>query len=295
MNNRYDFIYVFDVKDGNPNGDPDAGNLPRIDPETSQGLVSDVCIKRKIRNYVALKYKYQNRYNIYVREKAVLNEIHTEAYIKTGNERFIDKKEGKSIKGKEGEKAAEQAQAWLCENYFDIRTFGAVMSTKIKCGQVRGPVQLTISRSVDAIDYQDLSITRCAVTTQDEAEQHDSTMGRKSFVPYGLYVGHGFISPFFAYKTGFSNEDLSLLWEAFKCMFDQDHSAARGEMILRKLYIFKHDSELGNAPAYQLFDRLRITKKKEYSGFPRSYDDYEILLNTDDLPNGVVLDEASLL
>lgn len=293
MNNRYDFIFIFDVKDGNPNGDPDAGNLPRMDPETSQGLVSDVCIKRKVRNYLIMCPDRQKGNDIYIKEKAILNNIHKEAYIATGNEQALS---GNEKKRKGSADTAEQAQKWLCENYYDIRTFGAVMSTGVNCGQVRGPVQLTISRSVDPIDYQDLSITRCAVATEEESEKQSGdnrTMGLKSIVPYGLYVGHGFVSPFFAHKTGFKDNDLETLWKAFKNMFDLDHSAARGEMTLRKLIIFRHDSELGNAPAHDLFERLTISKQS--ASAPRSYSDYKITLNTQDLPQGVTLDENSIL
>lgn len=294
MLNRYDFIYVFDVKDGNPNGDPDAGNLPRIDPETSQGLVSDVCIKRKIRNFVMLAKNNDDKYNIYIRERAVLNTIHKDAYIATGHDDLLENTKDNKRKGTA--ETADEAQAWLCKHYYDIRTFGAVMSTGVNCGQVRGPVQLTISRSVDPIDYQDLSVTRCAVATEEEAEKQSGdnrTMGRKAIVPYGLYVGHGFVSPFFAQKTGFSEDDLKLLWDSMKNMFEYDRSASRGEMSLRKLIIYKHESELGNAQAYELFDRLSIVKVTE--GAPRSFKDYEIKLNLENLPQGVSIDSNSIV
>ena len=294
INNRYDFVFVFDVTMGNPNGDPDAGNQPRIDAETGRGMVSDVAIKRKIRNFVAMLHGYKRPYDIYVRERAVLNKLNTEAYAATGHEELLATSDKSKRAG--NEESIKDARKWICDNYFDVRTFGAVMSTKVNCGQVRGPVQLTISQSVDPIDYQDMTITRCAVSSEDEADKQagdNRTMGRKSVVPYGLYVGHGFVSPFFAKDTGFGDSDLEILWQAIKNMFEVDRAASRGEMCLHKLIIFKHDSEIGNAPAFDLFRRVRI---KRISDSPaRCIDDYEIILNDADLPQGVAIDERSLL
>ena len=285
--NRYDFVLLFDVKDGNPNGDPDAGNLPRLDAETGHGLVTDVSLKRKVRNFVGLVKSEQPPYEIYVKEKAILNNQHKRAYVGIGREDLLagdDKK-------RKGGNAVDDARAWMCRNFFDVRTFGAVMSTGINCGQVRGPVQLTFARSIDPIVASEHSITRMAVATEAEAEKQEGdnrTMGRKHTVPYGLYMAHGFVSSFLAKQTGFSEDDLELLWQALCQMFEHDRSAARGEMTTRGLYVFKHDSELGNAPAYALFDRIQIHRKVDVE-VPRNFSDYEIMINEAGLPNGVTL------
>lgn len=285
--NRYDFVLLFDVKDGNPNGDPDAGNLPRLDAETGHGLVTDVALKRKVRNYVGLVKGEQPPYEIYVKEKAILNNQHKRAYVGIGREDLLV---GDDKKRKGGE-AVDDARAWMCRNFYDVRMFGAVMSTGVNCGQVRGPVQLTFARSVDPIVTQEHAITRMAVATEEEAKKQEGdnrTMGRKHTVPYGLYVAHGFVSAFLAKQTGFSEEDLNLLWQALSQMFEHDRSAARGEMTTRGLYVFKHDSELGNAPAHALFERIRV-KRKDGVEVPRSFEDYEVKVNGADLPAGVTL------
>ncbi|MBL4620764.1 MAG: type I-C CRISPR-associated protein Cas7/Csd2 [Immundisolibacteraceae bacterium] len=289
LENRYDFVLLFDVKDGNPNGDPDAGNLPRVDTETGCGLVTDVSIKRKIRNFVGLVHEEQPPFEIYIKEKAVLNLQHERAYIGVGAEEEL--KSDKKRKGKA--ETVEKARQWMCKNFFDVRTFGAVMSTAVNCGQVRGPVQLTFARSVDPIVVSEHSITRMAVATEAEAEKQDGdnrTMGRKHTVPYGLYVAHGFISAHLANQTGFSETDLELLWQSLTNMFEHDRSAARGEMATRGLYVFKHDSKLGNAPAHSLFDRIN-PKLKEGVTVPRAFSDYQIDLDETDLPQGVVLNK----
>lgn len=294
IKNRYDFMLVFDVKDGNPNGDPDAGNLPRVDAETGQGLVTDVCLKRKVRNYVQLTKDAADGYDIFVKEKAILNNEIDGAYAKLGidlakapADSADGKKRNKEGQGQGGEIASARAQ--MCRDYFDIRTFGAVMSTGANAGQVRGPVQLTFARSVDPIVTMEHSITRMAVATEAEAEKQggdNRTMGRKNTVPYGLYVAYGFVSPALAAQTGFSQEDLEELWKALVGMFDQDHSAARGMMATQKLIVFKHDSALGNAPSHKLFDRVRIARKADVS-VPRSFGDYEVSVPSDGLPAGV--------
>lgn len=285
LNNRYDFALLFDVRDGNPNGDPDAGNLPRLDAETGHGLVTDVSLKRKVRNFVGLTKGEAPPYEIYVKEKAVLNRAHVRAYQAIGK---ADLLEGDDKKRKGGE-AVDEAREWMCRNFFDVRAFGAVMSLGVNCGQVRGPVQMTFARSVDPIVAQEHSITRMAVATEAEAEKQDGdnrTMGRKHTVPYGLYIGHGFVSSFLAKQTGFSEEDLALLWNSLTYMFEHDRSAARGEMSTRGLFVFKHDSELGNAPAYSLFERIQARKRVD---IPRSFADYEVTVNDADLPSGVTL------
>lgn len=262
LTNRYDFVLLFDVTNGNPNGDPDAGNLPRMDSETGHGLATDVALKRKVRNFVGLLKGEQPPYEIYVKEKAILNNQHKRAYVGIGRAELL---EGDDKKRKGGD-AVDEARTWMCRNFFDIRTFGAVMSTGINCGQVRGPVQLTFARSIDPIVAQEHSITRMAVATEAEAEKQEGdnrTMGRKHTVPYGLYRSHGFVSAFLAKQTGFSEEDLQLLWQALTQMFEHDRSAARGEMATRGLYVFKHDSELGNAPAHKLFDLIRVARKDD--------------------------------
>lgn len=285
LTNRYDFVLLFDVKDGNPNGDPDAGNLPRLDAETGHGLVTDVSLKRKVRNFVGLVKGEQPPYEIYVKEKAILNKTHERAYKGIGK---ADLLKGDDKKRKGGD-AVGEARNWMCKNFFDVRTFGAVMSTGVNCGQARGPVQLTFARSIDPVIAQEHSITRMAVATEAEAEKQDGdnrTMGRKHTVPYGLYVAHGFVSSFLAKQTGFGEDDLELLWQALGQMFEHDRSAARGEMATRGLYVFKHDSELGNAPAHALFDRVQVQKK---SDVPRSFADYAVTVNEADMPTGVSL------
>lgn len=289
IQNRYDFVLLFDVQDGNPNGDPDAGNLPRVDAETGKGLVTDVCLKRKVRNYVGLKHGEQPPFEIYVKEKAVLNKQHERAYVGIGAEDVL--KDDKKRKG--GDKVGE-ARDWMCENFFDVRTFGAVMSTGINCGQVRGPVQMTFARSVDPVVTLEHSITRMAVATEAEAEKQDGdnrTMGRKFTVPYGLYTAHGFISAPLAVQTGFSEEDLTLLWESLNNMFEHDRSAARGMMATRKLVVFKHESNMGNAPAHALFERVHAKLKADVTA-PRSFADYDVSVNSDNLPHGVSILEV---
>jgi len=287
LENRYDFVLLFDVTNGNPNGDPDAGNLPRLDAETGNGLVTDVSLKRKVRNYVGLVKQEQPPFEIYVKEKAILNNQHKRAYLGIGR---ADLLEGDDKKRKGGD-AVDDARAWMCRNFFDVRSFGAVMSTGVNCGQVRGPVQLTFARSIDPIVAQEHSITRMAVATEAEAEKQEGdnrTMGRKHTVPYGLYRAHGFVSAFLAKQTGFSEEDLQLLWQALTQMFEHDRSAARGEMATRGLYVFKHESELGNAPAHALFDRV-LVKRKEGVDVPRRFEDYQVTASDADLPPGVTL------
>jgi CRISPR-associated protein Csd2 len=289
IQNRYDFVLLFDVKDGNPNGDPDAGNLPRVDAETGQGLVTDVAIKRKIRNYVGLIKEEKPPFEIYIKEKAILNQTHERAYVEVGAEAEL-KVEGNKRKG--SAETVIKARDWICANFFDVRTFGAVMSTGVNCGQVRGPIQLTFSRSVDSVVSQEHAITRMAVATEKEAEKQQGdnrTMGRKYTIPYGLYRAHGFISASLAGQTGFSEEDLELFWQSLINMFDHDRSAARGEMTCRGLYLFKHDSKLGNAPAHTLFERITIDPCGEKT--PRAFDDYKdkIKINENDLPVGVEL------
>jgi len=286
---RYDFVLLFDVKDGNPNGDPDAGNLPRLDAETGHGLVTDVALKRKVRNFVGLVKGEQPPYEIYVKEKAILNNQHKRAYIGIGREDLLA---GEDKKRKGGD-AVDQARAWMCRNFFDVRSFGAVMSTGINCGQVRGPIQLTFARSIDPIVALKHSITRMAVATEAEAEKQEGdnrTMGRKHTVPYGLYRAHGFVSAFLAKQTGFSEDDLALFWQALCQMFEHDRSAARGEMTTRGLYVFKHDSELGNAPAHALFERVQV-KRKDGVDVPRAFADYRVSVNLEGLPAGVTLEQ----
>jgi len=278
LKNRYDFMLVFDVKDGNPNGDPDAGNLPRVDSETGEGLVTDVCLKRKVRNYVQLTKGTEAGYDIFVKEKAVLNSLVEDAYAELG----INANVKKPAKGEE----IDKGRALMCKKFYDIRTFGAVMSTGANAGQVRGPVQLTFGRSIDPIVTLEHSITRMAVTKVEDIDK-ERTMGRKNTVPYGLYVAYGFVSPALAAQTGFSAEDLETLWTALVNMFDQDHSAARGMMATQKLIIFKHDSALGNAPSHKLFDLVNIAKKEDVV-VPRKFADYEVVVpKKEDLPSGV--------
>lgn len=356
LNHRYDFVLLFEVKDGNPNGDPDAGNLPRMDAETGHGLVTDVSLKRKVRNFVGLLHQYARPFDIYVKEKAVLGRSHVEAFETLGislgeevrqsitseqaqaledlglpegltidqndDEQFeivtasdVDKESVKTwmkdakpnaalkkllnevlkkSKGRAPTKSeSDRGRIWLCQNFFDIRTFGAVLSLKSapNCGQVRGPVQLTFARSVDPIVAQEHSITRMAVATEAEAEKQQGdnrTMGRKHTVPYGLYVAHGFVSGFLAKQTGFSESDLELFWQALAQMFDHDRSAARGEMATRGLYVFKHDTELGSASAYSLFDLIKV-RKTEATNIPRSFADYQVTVDAANVPAGVTL------
>lgn len=278
IKNRIDFVYMFDVQDGNPNGDPDAGNLPRIDAETGMGLVTDVCLKRKVRNYVQVARGCQEGYDIFIKEKAVLNTLIDKAHDDTDVKNSNDK--------------TEAARRFMCKNYYDIRTFGAVMSTGKNAGQVRGPIQFTFARSVDPITYAEHSITRMAVATEKEAEKQggdNRTMGRKATVPYGLYVCHGFISANLAKQTGFSEEDLSLFWEALKNMFDMDRSAARGLMSAQKLIAFKHNSELGNAPANKLFDLVKV--QRLCNDAPRSFKDYSVTVDMEHVPSNITVEE----
>lgn len=291
LKNRIDFVYIFDVQNGNPNGDPDAANAPRVDAEDMHGIVTDVCLKRKVRNYVQTKVseddknEYQEGYDIFVKDKAVLDALVEKVY---------DYESVKTIKDKDKKK--EEAKKLLCKNFFDIRTFGQVIATSGKQDQVRGPIQLTFARSVDEITPRPLSITRCAVTKEekntetDDVRQKERTMGRKNIVPYGLYVCHGFISANLAKQTGFSEEDLALFWEALQNMFDFDRSAARGLMSAQRLIVFKHNSVLGNAPANKLFDLVRI-KPKEKGKIPRSFNDYTVTIDKTGLPANVTVEE----
>ncbi len=263
---RHDFVLIFDVKDGNPNGDPDAGNLPRLDAETGHGLVTDVSLKRKVRNYVGLVKDCAPPYDIYIKEKAVLERTHRAAYEAIGASAELggDDKDAKR-KRKGSADSVEKAREWICKNFYDVRTFGAVMSTGVNCGQVRGPVQMTFARSLDPIVASEHSITRMAVATEAEAEKQDGdnrTMGRKHTVPYGLYRSHGFVSSFLAKQTGFSGDDLELFFKALEDMFEHDRSAARGQMATRGLYVFKHSTDLGNAHAHALFDRLVVVNRE---------------------------------
>ena len=278
LKNRIDFIYIFDVQDGNPNGDPDAGNLPRVDAETGMGLVTDVCLKRKVRNYVQVAKGCTDGYDIFIKERAVLNTLIDAAHEEENVKNAIDK--------------TSAARDVMCKKFFDIRTFGAVMSTGKNAGQVRGPIQFTFARSKDPIAAMEHSITRMAVATEKEAEKQggdNRTMGRKATVPYGLYVCHGFISANLAQQTGFSEEDLALFWDALKNMFDVDRSAARGMMSAQKLIVFKHESVLGNAPANKLFERVII--EKICDGTPRQFSDYKVTIDDKNLPAGVTIEE----
>jgi CRISPR-associated protein Csd2 len=286
---RHDFVLLFDVADGNPNGDPDAGNLPRVDPETMQGLVTDVAIKRKVRDYVDLARG--DRYKIYIQSGGpALNTIHSRAYEALGQ---------KSTGAKQARDDVDKARAWMCQNFYDIRTFGAVMTTGVNCGQVRGPVQLTFARSIDPIVPLDLSITRVAVTREEDARVavseesgemagKQTEMGRKALVPYGLYRAHGFFNPHFAGQTGATEEDLELFWEALRKMWDLDRSSSRGLMGCEGLYVFSHESPLGNAPAQRLFERIRVSRSNGVAA-PRSFSDYTVEVDDRDLPQGVTL------
>lgn len=280
IKNRYEFVVLFDVENGNPNGDPDAGNMPRIDPETGFGIITDVCLKRKIRNYVELIKNDQEKFKIYVKEGSILNNTHKIAYNRSG----IDPKK------KVTKEDIDILRKFMCDNYFDIRTFGAVMSTEVNCGVVRGPVQINFARSVDPIIQQDITITRMAITHEKD-ELNRNTMGRKHIVPYGLYRVEGYVSAALAQKvSGFTEEDLELLWESIENMFENDHSAARGKMALRKFFIFKHTSLLGNSPSHKLFDLITINRKDNERP-ARSFSDYSVIIDKKALPNGVELIE----
>lgn len=281
LNNRYDFVLVFDVRDGNPNGDPDAGNMPRIDPETGHGVITDVCLKRKVRNFVDLTQSGEAGYNIYVREKAVLNQQHALAYQDLNLD--PDKAKADDI---------EKARMWMCQNFYDVRAFGAVMSTKTNCGQVRGPVQLAFAQSLDPVVPREVTVTRMAVTTEQEAETQkggNRTMGHKFIIPYALYRAHGFISAPLAERTGFSEADLGLFWQAVQNMFEHDRSASRGEMATRKLFVFKHGDRLGNAPAHALFERITVRRSGASDAPPRKFSDYSVTADKQNLPDGVEL------
>ncbi|HRX54900.1 MAG TPA: type I-C CRISPR-associated protein Cas7/Csd2 [Verrucomicrobiales bacterium] len=302
MNNRYDFIYLFDAQDANPNGDPDAGNLPRVDTESGQGLITDVCIKRKVRNFVEVVKKDAPNFDIYVKEKAVLIRAHEKAYqalkeqgddLAPATDEAADDTKGKKKKRKGTGDEVEAARQWMCQNFYDVRTFGAVMSIAVNCGQVRGPIQLGFSRSVDPIVISEHAITRMAVATEKEAEaqQGDNrTMGRKFTVPYGLYLTHGFVNPFLAEQTGFSDDDLELFFTALENAFQFDQSAARpaGSMAPRGLLVFKHENQLGKAPSHSLFDRLKIESfektPSEDGKPPRKFVDYLSRITFDDKP-----------
>ena len=286
IKNRYEFMILFDVENGNPNGDPDAGNLPRIDPESGYGLVTDVCLKRKIRNYVELVKESEPGYRIYVKEGVPLNRSDNEAYQSIG----VTDKSVKEAKKKDPD-IDLKIRNYMCDNFFDIRTFGAVMTTFVKaalnCGQVRGPVQLGFAKSIDPVISQEVTITRAAITTEKDAEEKKTEIGRKSIIPYALYRTEGYVSANLARKvTGFSEEDLELLWQAIINMFENDHSAARGNMAVRELIVFKHDSELGNCPAYKLFDAVDVHRKDGVI-CARKYSDYEVTLHTEKIPDSV--------
>jgi len=283
IDRRYEFAILFDVENGNPNGDPDAGNMPRIDPETGLGIVTDVCLKRKIRNYVEIVKPDQSpaktRFNIYVKENSVLNLQHKEAYDALGL-----KPEDKKLPADRDK--AESLTSFMCEHFYDIRTFGAVMTTGINCGQIRGPVQLNFARSIDPILQQDVTITRVAVTTEKDAKDKQHEMGRKHIVPYGLYLAQGYVSANLAGRSGFDKDDLELLWEAIVNLFEHDHSAARGKMATRKLIIFEHSTPLGNAPSHKLFDLVHVTRK-DPAAPARNFSDYEVTIDQDKVPAGI--------
>ncbi|MGI6001031.1 MAG: type I-C CRISPR-associated protein Cas7/Csd2 [Candidatus Merdisoma sp.] len=286
IKNRYEFVVLFDVENGNPNGDPDAGNLPRIDPESGYGIVTDVCLKRKIRNYVETVKEDAPGYRIYIKENIPLNRSDNEAYQALGT----DEKKIKELK-KSTPDIDRKIRDFMCGNFYDIRTFGAVMTTFVKaalnCGQVRGPVQLGFARSIDPIITQEVTITRVAITTEADAEKKSTEMGRKNIVPYGLYRVEGYISANLARKvTGFTEEDLELLWEALINMFEIDHSAARGKMAVRELIVFKHSKELGDCPAYKLFDAVEVQKKDDVL-YPRKYQDYTVTIHKEQIPDTV--------
>lgn len=286
IENRYDFVVLFDVENGNPNGDPDAGNMPRIDPETGYGIVTDVCLKRKIRNYIETVKEGEKGYRIYIKESVPLNKSDREAYDYLG----VNEK-GVAAKKKEDPELDLKIRNFMCENFYDIRTFGAVMVTFVKaalnCGQVRGPVQMSFARSVDPIVPQEVTITRVAITTEADAEKKGTEMGRKHVIPYALYRAEGYISANLAQKvTGFSEEDLALLWQAIINMFEDDHSAARGKMAVRELIVFQHECKLGNAPSHKLFETVSVARKDPTTP-ARQYSDYQVEVRTDVLPAGV--------
>ncbi len=282
LKNRYEFVVLYDVENGNPNGDPDAGNMPRIDYETGYGIVTDVCIKRKVRNYVEIAKAGQKGFDIYVKDGVILNEINRIAYDSL-------KLEPEDKKLPKDEKDAKKITEFMCQNFFDIRTFGAVMTTKINCGQVRGPVQFSFSKSIDPIIQQEVSITRMAVTDkEDKAAEAGHTIGKKFIVPYALYRMEGYISPFFAKQTGFSEEDKEVLFEALKNMFEHDRSAARGKMAVRGFWVFRHDTELGNAPANKLFETITI-KRKDENKPARAFEDYEVKIS--ETPKGITVEQ----
>jgi len=284
IQNRYEFVYLFDVENGNPNGDPDAGNMPRIDPETNHGIVTDVCLKRKIRNFVQISKQNRSPNEIYVLERSILTNTQGRAHEAVEEQ-------------SRGDKATKNrlARKWMCHNFFDVRTFGAVMSLKDNnCGQVRGPVQMNFARSIEPITPLEVTITRMAVATEKEAKDQEGdnrTMGRKHIVPYALYRAEGYVSAHLAEDTGFCEDDLDLLWEALKNMFDHDHSAARGKMNARKLVVFKHSSALGNAPAHKLFDLVAVARNANADGPARAFSDYEVNVNNAGVPSGVELIE----
>ena len=283
IENRYEFVMLFDVEFGNPNGDPDAGNMPRVDPETSHGIVTDVCLKRKIRDYVDLVREENPRFQIYVRNGVILNAQHERAY------KALDLKPVEKQLPKEEEEARKVTE-FMCENFYDIRTFGAVMTTKVNCGQVRGPVQMNFAQSVDPIVPQGITITRVAITSKEDAEKKRQEMGRKHVIPYALYRIEGYVSASLAQKTGFDEEDIDLLWEALKNLFEHDHSAARGKMATRRLFVFKHNSMLGCAPSHVLFDMIKVSKKNPVNP-ARSFTDYVVSIQKDKIPEGVILNE----
>lgn len=285
IQNRYEFVYLFDVENGNPNGDPDAGNMPRIDPETGHGLVTDVCLKRKVRNFVDIAKNDTEGFNIYVAEKAVLNQTNEMAY------KALELKPEKKKLPKKWEDARKVTR-WMCDNFYDVRTFGAVMTTEVNCGQVRGPVQFTFAKSIEPIVPAEFSITRMAVTNERDLEK-ERTMGRKHIIPYALYRAEGYISAHLAdgdKGTGFSETDLDLLWQALENMFDHDHSAARGKMNARGLVVFKHDSKLGNAPAHKLFDLVKVDRTTDPNIPARSFSDYQVTVDEAHVPQGIVLE-----
>ena len=293
IKNRYEFVILFDVENGNPNGDPDAGNMPRIDPESGLGLVTDVCLKRKIRNYIEMVKEDEAGYKIYIKENVPLNRSDREACESLGVTETEDKKVTDALKKlkKSDPDADLKLRDYMCKNFYDIRTFGAVMTTFVKaslnCGQVRGPVQLGFARSIDPIISQEVTITRVAITTEKDAKNKSTEMGRKSIVPYGLYRVEGYVSANLARKvTGFSEEDLDLLWDAIINMFENDHSAARGKMAVRELIVFKHSKELGDCPAYKLFDAVEV-KKNETVEYPRKYQDYKVTIHEEEIPDSV--------
>lgn len=287
ITNRYDFVVLYDVTNGNPNGDPNAGNMPRIDPETGHGIVTDVCLKRKIRDFIELYKNSEDGYRIYIKSGVPLNRSDEEALAAHGGE---GKKESMAKLKKDDPEIDCKLRDWMCDKFYDIRTFGAVMTTFVKgalnCGQVRGPVQLTFSRSIDPIMPQEVGITRVAITTEADAEKKDTEMGSKFIVPYGLYRCEGFVSANLAEQTGFSEDDLELLWKAIINMFEDDRSAARGKMVVRELIVFKHDDKFGKAPSHKLHELIKV-KRKEGVDVPREYSDYVVTVDEDHLPEGV--------